>query len=319
MIGFADRLAAAVRRCGNGVMVGLDPRLEQLPAAVLRGCLPERDGAWTVDEVVRDRKLLDGAAAAYREFCVQIIDVVAPLVPIVKPQAAFFEELGPPGMTVLGDVIRHARERGLLVVLDAKRGDIGTTATAYARGILGTPDESPWAADAVTVNPYLGDDSLTPFVDVARQRGCGVFVLVKTSNPGGRMLQDLTTPDGRTIYQHVAALVESLAATTAGECGYGAVGAVVGATYPAQLVELRRAMPHAWLLVPGYGSQGGQAADVAPAFDRQGLGAVINNSRGLIFAHTQPPYRDQFPGDQWPQATRAATERMIADLRAAGV
>ena len=184
-----------------------------------------------------------------------MIDVVADLVPAVKPQSAFFEQLGPAGMAALGNVIDYARAKGLLVVLDGKRNDIGTTATAYAEGYLGAPPESAWGADALTVSPYLGEDSLAPFVDVARERGAGLFVLVKTSNPGGGMFQDLVA-DGRPVYRHVAAYVQNVARQTAGQCGYGIAGAVVGATYPRHTVELRAEMPNTWFLVPGYGSQG---------------------------------------------------------------
>jgi orotidine-5'-phosphate decarboxylase len=252
-------------------------------------------------------------AAAYGQFCREVIDVVAPLVPAVKPQAAFFEQLGPPGMTVLGEIVAYARQKGLVVILDGKRNDIGSTATAYAQGFLG--QDSPWGADALTVSPYLGDDSLHPFVEVAAQRAAGVFVLVKTSNPGGRRLQDLVA-DGRPLYRHVAAYVEKLAAETAGACGYGAIGAVVGATYPAQLAELREAMPHTWFLVPGFGSQGGTAADVAAALDERGTGAIVNNSRGIIFAHSLRPYAERFGAARWQAAVEAATRDMIAQLRA---
>jgi len=291
---FADQLAAAVKRTGNSVCVGLDPRAKNLPAELLAA----------------DEKSLSDLADVYTHFCNGVIDVVAPLVPIVKPQAAFFEELGPSGALALGRVIDHAHSRGLLVIVDAKRGDIGSTAEAYARAYLG--HDSPWRADCLTVNPYLGDDSLTPFVDVARERGAGIFVLVKTSNPGGRLLQDVES-DGRPLYSRVAEHVEGLAAANLGACGYGFVGAVVGATYSEQLVELRRAMPHTWFLVPGYGSQGGTAADVAPAFDANGLGAVVNNSRGIIFAHARPEY-ETVP---WQSAVESATRAMIADLKSA--
>ncbi len=160
------------------------------------------------------------------------------------------------------------------------------------RGYLGR-EQSAWHADALTVSPYLGDDSLTPFVETAAERGAGVFVLVKTSNPGGRFLQDLSA-DGEKVYRRVAAYVELRAAASVGECGYGVVGAVVGATYPEQLIELRGAMPHAWFLVPGFGSQGGKAADVAGAFDSHGLGAIVNNSRNIIFAHERPEFAQRF-------------------------
>jgi orotidine-5'-phosphate decarboxylase len=252
-------------------------------------------------------------AAAYETFCRGVIDVVASLVPAVKPQAAFFEQLGPDGMVALGRIIRYAGEKGLLVILDGKRNDIGSTAVAYAEGILGSGERSPWGADALTVSPYLGDDSLRPFVDVAVRREAGIYVLVKTSNPGGAMLQDLVA-DGRQLYQHVGAFVNQLAQESLGQRGYGAVGAVVGATWPEQLSELRSAMPQTWFLVPGFGSQGGTAADVAGAFDQRGLGAIVNNSRGILFAYKQEPYARQFGEARWQGAVEAATRDMIDRL-----
>jgi orotidine-5'-phosphate decarboxylase len=293
---FSDRLAAAIRRSATPVLVGLDPRIEQLPAGLAPVGSPTR-ADW---------------AAAYTRFCTGIIDVVAPLVPAVKPQAACFEQLGHEGMKALADVAAHARRRGLMVVIDGKRNDIGSTATAYADGYLGR--DSAWGADALTVSPYLGDDSLRPFVDVAQARDCGVFILVKTSNPGGRQFQDLVA-DGRPLYRHVGAYVERLAVETAGNSRYGAVGAIVGATYPDQLAELRGQMPHSWLLVPGYGSQGGAARGVAGAFDAAGLGAVINNSRGINFAHARPEF-ERFGAARWQEAVEAATREMIDQLRA---
>jgi orotidine-5'-phosphate decarboxylase len=279
--------------------VGLDPRAEMLP-----------DGLLGPDEQARPSHVADACA----RFCRGVIDAVANLVPVVKPQSAFFEQLGPPGMDALAQVVHYAQQRGLLVVLDVKRNDIGSTAMAYAKGLLGPKDQSPWGADAITVSPYLGDDSLEPFVRVADQRQAGVFVLVKTSNPGGGLLQDLVA-DGRPVYRHVADCVEGLAQQTAGTCGYGAVGGVVGATYPEQLAELRAAMPHTWFLVPGFGSQGGTAVDVAGAFDSQGTGAIINNSRGIIFAHARSPYAEQFGAGRWQEAVEAATREMIDQIR----
>jgi orotidine-5'-phosphate decarboxylase len=297
---FIDRLDAAVGRLKNPVLVGLDPRLESLPNQLL--------SAVEVDNPSQQ-------AEAYRQFCMGVIDVAAPLVPAVKPQAAFFEQLGPSGMTVLAEIIAYAHEKGLLVILDGKRNDIGSTAAAYAQGFLGPGAQSPWGADALTVSPYLGEDSLRPFIDAARQRSAGIFVLVKTSNPGSGMIQDLVA-DGRPVYAHVAQYVERMAQQHAGRCGYGIIGAVVGATYPRQLAELRAAMPHTWFLVPGYGAQGGSAADVAGAFDPQGKGAIINNSRGIIFAHTLKPYSERFGSAHWQKAVEAATKDMIALLRA---
>ena len=300
MLPFADRLHAAVRRSGNPVLVGLDPRWKMLPDVII----PPSSGTTPPER-----------AAAYAAFCRGVIDAVAPLVPAVKPQSAFFEQLGPSGMEALAEIIQYAQHKGLLVILDGKRNDIGVTATAYARGYLGHGDLSPWGADAMTVSPYLGDDSLNPFVDVATQRAAGVFVLVKTSNPGGGMLQDLLA-EGRPLYRHVAEYVEWLAQRTAGACGYGVIGAVVGATYPEQLAELRAEMPHTWFLVPGFGSQGGTARDVAAAFDGQGIGAIVNNSRGIIFAHARSPYKERFGAARWQDAVEAATRDMIEQLRA---
>ncbi len=297
---FADLLAQAVQQKKTPVLVGLDPRYAQLPAGLQTAAGPTD---W------------QGQAAAYAKFCRGVIDVVAPLVPAVKPQAAFFEQLGPPGLAALAEVIRDARNAGLLVVLDGKRGDIGSTAAAYADAYLGAKGQSPWGADALTVNPYLGDDSLTPFVDTAVARDAGIFVLVKTSNPGGKTFQDLLCPE-RPLYQHVAQLVEQLGETSLAQCGYHAIGAVVGATYPEQLAELRAAMRRSWFLVPGFGAQGGTAAGVAPAFDSRGLGAIVNNSRGIIFAHARLEYAQSFGDARWQQAVEAATITMIEALRA---
>jgi orotidine-5'-phosphate decarboxylase len=306
MTGFAERLHNAVLRKQTAALVGLDPRFAELPHPVVRAAEARCRGSRT-----------EIAAAAFEEFCFKIIDVVAPLVPGVKPQSAFFEEVGPAGVAVLARVIRKARDAGLIVVCDAKRGDIGSTAEAYAAAYLAgeNPDAAPFAADAVTVNPYLGRDTLEPFVRLATERGAGVYVLTRTSNAGAGTFQDRVS-DGRAMYRHVAEMVESLASSTAGSEPYGDVGAVVGATYPRELSELRAAMPHAPLLVPGYGTQGGQAADVAGAFDAHGLGAVVNNARGINFAYSREPYRDRFGEANWEQAVEAATNEMIAQLAA---
>jgi orotidine-5'-phosphate decarboxylase len=294
---FGETLAQTVKRCGNPVVVGLDPRWEQLP----RVFVGKRDD----DNASR--------AEAYKVFCREVIDVVAGRVPAVKPQAAFFEECGPAGVMALCHVVSYAKEKGLLVILDGKRNDIGSTAEAYARGYLGR--SSAWGCDALTISPYLGADSLEPFVNVANERGAGLFVLVKTSNPGSGMLQDRLI-EGDPLYRIVARYVEEQSTANAAGARYGHVGAVVGATYPEQLAELRATMPHTWFLVPGYGSQGGTAKDCAPAFDTNGLGAVINNSRGIIFAYQRAEYKDRFDEAGWQEAVAAATEDMIAQLRA---
>ena len=290
---FMDQLAVAVRQRGNAVVVGIDPRYDQLP-----------------DELRLDHPSLDQKAEAYARFGCEIIDVVADKVPAIKPQMAFFEQLGPAGLAALHRVVAHARRRNLLVILDGKRNDIGSTATAYAQAYLGR--DSAWQGDALTVSPYLGDDSLTPFVETAVAHQAGIFVLVKTSNPGGKTFQDLTV-NGRTLYTHVAQHVEELASASAGEFGYGAVGAVVGATYPQQLAELRELMPHTWFLVPGFGAQGGTAEDVQPAFDADGLGAIVNSSRAIIFAYRRPEFAVA-AAQSWQAAVEAATDEMTGQL-----
>lgn len=290
---FGDRLAEQVQLKKSSVCVGLDPRWASLPAA-LRGTVDAKD--------------LVKVAAATQCYCHEVIDAVADRAPIIKPQAAFFEQLGPAGMHALAAVIAHARKRSLLVLLDGKRGDIGSTAESYADAYLGAA--SPWQCDALTVNPYLGDDTLAPFVKMASARDAGVFVLVKTSNPGSGFLQDLQVDSGQTIYERVADMVESHSIATQGDSGYGSVGAVVGATYPEQLHKLRSQMPHTWILIPGYGAQGGTAQDVAHGFDDRGLGAIVNSSRGIIFAYTLPQYSLL----AWQDAVAAAASDMAQQL-----
>ena len=292
---FADRLAAAIKDRHTPSCIGLDPRRDSLPPGL---------GA----TATTDPKTL---ADIFTRFCRDVIDVVAPLVPIVKPQLACFEALGPHGMTALADVIAHARAKNLLVLADGKRGDIGSTAEAYAEGWLA----GPWAADALTVNPYLGLDSIEPFVKTADARGAGIFVLVKTSNPGSKDFQDLRC-DGTTNYEHVAAGVEQLAVRTAAGGRYGAVGAVVGATWPKQLDDLRAAMPHTWLLVPGFGRQGGRASDVRGAFHPDGMGAIIVSARDVIFAHSRPEMNAGLADAQWQTAVDRACRDMITRLAA---
>ena len=301
---FSDRLAYQIRHKKNPVLVGLDPRWAQIPDKLKEG---------------KSENNPKDVADVFECFCKGVVDVVSPLVPAVKPQSAFFEQYGPLGMQCLANIIRYASEKGLLVILDAKRNDIGSTATAYANGLIGPNFSSPWGADALTVSPYLGDDSLTPFVDVANKRGGGLFILVKTSNKGGAKFQDLLV-DGVPLYRHVCSYVESLALEsvqkTMTKCGYGNIGAVVRATWPEQLAELRAAAPRSWFLVPGYGSQGGGAKDVAGAFDENGLGAIINNSRGVIFAFRSDAYSEKFGEKYWENAVEAATRDMISALTA---
>jgi len=298
---FADRLITAIRRVGNPVLVGIDPRPEDLPEGFL-------------DQFPGDRA---GVARALEEFGRAVVDLVAPLVPAVKFQAAFYEAYGPEGVAALHATAHHAKEQGLIVLIDGKRNDIGSTAEAYARAYLGKVPigdrfEAPWQADALTVNPYLGTDGIAPFVKVAARENKGLFVLVRTSNPSAGDFQDLLS-DGKPIYRHVADRLAQWAAPQRGESGYSLVGAVVGATYPQQLTELRAALPGVLFLVPGYGTQGGSARDVAAAFEADGLGAIVNSSRGLTFAYQRPAYRHQF-GEDWRAAIVQAVRDMIDDL-----
>jgi orotidine-5'-phosphate decarboxylase len=303
---FATRLHAAIRSKRTPALIGLDPRYNSLPAGIV--------------EQAEARNLSSRyatIASAYEEFCCRLVDVVAPLVPAVKPQAAFFEEQGPAGCRALERVIRHARSAGLIVICDAKRGDIGSTAEAYARAYLAgaDPNAAVWGADALTVNPYLGSDTLEPFIQTAVERDGGIYVLVRTSNPGAGTFQDRIS-ENRPMYQHVAECVERAASETSDGEGFGCVGGVVGATYPEELVELRSAMPHVPLLIPGYGSQGGTAEDVAGGFLANGLGSVVNSSRGINFAHAREPFASQFGAERWEEAVEEATKQMIDDLAA---
>lgn len=297
---FAERLWGEVRSKKTPVMVGIDPQWGLLPPKLKKKALKEHGES------------LKGVCAATKTFCERVLKVVAPLVAVVKFQVAFFEVLGPRGLVMLEKLIRKARKLGLIVVLDGKRNDIGSTAAAYAQGYLGTitPDSkalTPWGVDAMTVNAFLGAEGIEPFLKTLAERDTGIFLLVRTSNPGAGELQDIAV-DGMTIYQRLADWTENWSKSQAGEAKYGPVGAVVGATVPQQLAELRQRMPHVPLLIPGYGAQGGTAADVASAFDSEGLGAIVNNSRGILFAYQKNP------DIAWEKATELATHAMIDDL-----
>lgn len=276
---FADRLCTAVKAKRSHAVVGLDPVLDKLPAFIKQ------------EAVARYGQTARGAAAAILAFNRLVIDAVAGQVALVKPQSAFYEAYGHHGVEAFWETVRYAREKGLLVIGDAKRGDIGTTAEGYANAFFGHPnplesweDPEQWC-DSLTVNPYLGSDGLMPFVHRCGARGTGLFILVKTSNPSSGEIQDQPLLSGELVAQQVAKLVNSVGARLVGESGYSSVGAVVGATYPEDLVRYRSEMPSAIILVPGYGAQGGTGGDVAHAFNPDGLGAVVNASRSIIFAY----------------------------------
>jgi orotidine-5'-phosphate decarboxylase len=265
---FPDRLAEAVERKRSQLLVGLDPRPDLLPVELAGGAHLSRAAA----------------AEACGRFCCGVIDAVAPHVVGVKPQLAFFEALGSDGLRAFEEACSYARSAGLIVLADAKRADIGSTSRAYAAAYLEPRAGEPPLADALTVNPYLGRDSLEPFLGACRRHGAGVFCIVKTSNEGGADVQDLTLSDGRPLWQHVALLVHELGEDLVGERGLSSVGAVVGATHPRAVGEARRLLPQAILLLPGVGAQGATPADLARAFTSGPASALVNASRSVIYA-----------------------------------
>jgi orotidine-5'-phosphate decarboxylase len=279
---FSDRLAAAVERKRSQLCVGLDPRVDLLPVE-LRG---------------------DSPADAVARFCRGIVDAVGPYVVAVKPQLAFFEALGAEGMRALEEVCTYSRAAELLVIVDGKRGDIGSTARGYAAAYL--EGDAP-LGDALTVNPYLGRDSLDPFLAACRRSGAGLFCVVKTSNAGGADVQDLALSDGRTVWMQVAKLVDEWGEELVGANGLSSVGAVVGATFPREVGEARRLMPRAVLLLPGVGEQGGTPADVARAFASGPASGLVSASRSVIYA-----YRNG--GGDWRASAGAEAARLRADV-----
>ncbi|MCR4317019.1 MAG: orotidine-5'-phosphate decarboxylase [Planctomycetes bacterium] len=285
---FANRLERLVRERRTVLCVGIDPRIDALPEELRARCSD-----------------IDGAAEAIAKFSLEIIDATADLCVCVKPQIAFFEQIGWRGFRVFEEVCAYARGKNVPVIADAKRGDIGSTSEAYADYFLGESG----IADALTINPYLGADSLEPFTKAALANGRGVFILVKTSNKGSADIQDRES-GGKKIFEHTARMVESLQ-TDAGELS--SVGAVVGATYPEEAIRVREIIPRAWILVPGYGAQGGSAQDAYKSARADGLGIVVNSSRGIINAYGKSPYKEKF-GTDWKSAIRAAAEDAARDL-----
>ncbi len=291
---FADRVADAVARKQSQLVVGLDPRLDLLPME-LRG------------EAVLGRA---AAASSVARFCKGIVDAVGPYVVAVKPQTAFFEALGSDGFRALEEVCDYARSAGLLVLVDAKRGDIGSTSRAYAEAYLEPRDDGVPLADAMTASPYLGLDSVEPFLAACRRHGAGVFFLVRTSNAGAVDVQDLAMSDARPLWHHLAELVHEWSEPLVGEKGMSSVGAVVGATHPRALSEARRLLPLSPLLLPGVGAQGATPADVARAFTAGPASALVTASRSVIFA-----YRDSEV--DWRTAAGTEAQNLAAQVWAA--
>lgn len=299
-----DRLIKKIIKTGNPTVVGLDPKLEYVPA-------------YLREEAFNDKgRDLKGAAAALLRFNKAIIDAVCDIVPAVKPQAAYYEMYGWQGVKALHKTIEYAQKKGMFVIVDGKRNDIGATMEAYTNAYLGYADVDGTAfegfgADALTVNGYLGTDGIAPLTAACKQNDKGIFVLVKTSNKSSGELQDRVLDDDKTIYETMGDMCEKWGEETIGEYGYSAVGAVVGATYPEQLAEMREKLPHTFFLVPGYGAQGGGAEGVAKAFDEKGLGAVVNSSRAVMCAYQKEEGCD--PHD-FAGAARRECIRMREDI-----
>lgn len=306
---FSDNLIRQIRNKQSVVCVGLDPRLDKIPSAIRKSAQEKY-----TDDVFK------AAGEAIWQFNKGLIDAIFDICPIVKPQVAFYEMYGAPGMEAFAKTLQYAREKKLLTIADVKRNDIGTTAEAYANAYLGSMkvfDETvsaPFPADSVTVTPYLGWDGIKPFIDIARKNDKGLFILVKTSNKSSGDFQDLEVGGmgGGSLYETVGHFVESWGADEVGEEGYTCVGAVVGATYPEQAKKLRAVMPTSIFLVPGFGAQGGTVEDVKPCFNPGGMGAIINSSRDVIFAYENS---DKFTEADYAAAARAKVLEMNEQLK----
>lgn len=306
MVNFADNLIASVKAKNSVVCVGLDPRLEQIPAFIKEEAL-----------AANPKDLLKASAEALLIFNKGIIDAVHDLVPVVKPQFAFYAPFGVEGIRVFAETIAYAKSKGLLTVADVKSNDIGSTAEMLAKTFLGESTlidgskKAMFDADCLTVTAYPGWDGVKPFVDVCAESGKGIFIWVKSSNPSGGDLQDLVMSDSRAVYEIMGHYVESWGADIVGENGYTSIGAVVGATYPDQAKKLRAIMPQSFFLVPGYGAQGGTAQDIKNCFNSDGLGAIVNSSRGIIFAYESSAAHAE---DAYAEAARDAVIKMNREI-----
>ncbi len=300
-----NRLCEKIKKLNAPVVVGLDPMLSYVPEHVVKKSLAEYG------------ETLSGAADAIWQFNKEIVDAVYDLIPAVKPQVAMYEQFGIEGMKAYQRTVDYCHEKGLIVIGDVKRGDIGSTSAAYAAGHLGKVQVGSrllpaFDEDFVTVNPYLGTDGVKPFVDVCREEKKGLFILVKTSNPSSGEFQDRLI-DGRPLYEWVGEQVAKWGETCVGD-SYSYVGAVVGATYPEMGKILRKLMPKSFILVPGYGAQGGKAEDLVHYFNADGLGAIVNSSRGIIAAYKKEAYA-RFGAEHFGEASRQAVIDMVEDIR----
>ena len=299
-----NKLAEKIRKTHAPIVVGLDPMLGYIPKHIQEKAFQEHG------------ETLEGAAEAIWQFNKEIVDHTFDLIPAVKPQIAMYEQFGIPGLMAFKKTVDYCHEKDLVVIGDIKRGDIGSTSAAYAAGhigavAVGSKSYHPFDEDFITVNPYLGTDGIQPFVDVCKEEKKGLFILVKTSNPSSGEFQDRLI-DGRPLYELVGEKVAAWGEELMGE-EYSYVGAVVGATYPEMGRILRKIMPKAYILVPGYGAQGGQGKDLLPFFNEDGMGAIVNSSRGIIAAYKQEKYA-KYGGEAFAEASRAAVEDMKADI-----
>ncbi len=301
-----DMLIERIKTCDNPTAVGLDTCLDYLPDADKKAC-----------------KTLQDAAKAITQFNYALIDRLHALVPAVKVQVAYYEMYGVAGMQAFADTLAYAKQKGLFTIADCKRNDIGSTAACYSAAYLGgvTVGEqtfAPFAADFLTVNGYLGTDGLDPFTADCKKYDKGIFALVKTSNPSSGQLQDQIMQDGKTLYEHMARIVTEAVSDRIGRYGYSDVGAVIGATHPAQAEKVRNEFPSLFFLIPGYGAQGGSADGLAVCFDRHGLGGIVNNSRGILCAYKKDAYKGQTFAQAAENAVIAMREDINAALRRAG-
>ena len=299
-----NKLVANIKKTNAPIVVGLDPMLNYIPEHVQKKAFAEFG------------ETLEGAAEAIWQFNKEIVDKTYDLIPAVKPQIAMYEQFGIPGLEAFKKTVDYCKEKGLVVIGDIKRGDIGSTSAAYAVGHLGhvqvgSKSYAPFDEDCVTVNPYLGSDGVNPFIDICKEENKGLFILVKTSNPSSGEFQDQLV-DGRPLYELVGEKVAAWGEAHMGD-EYSYIGAVVGATYPEMGKVLRKVMPKSYILVPGYGAQGGQGKDLVHFFNEDGLGAIVNSSRGIIAAYKQEAYA-KFGAENFGDASRAAVEAMVADI-----
>ena len=298
-----DRLINKIKETNNPTVIGLDPRYELLPKCVLE----------------KYPNTLEGVSQAIVEYNKALIDETYDVIPAVKPQIAFYEMFGIPGMKAFEETCKYAKQKEMIVIADIKRGDIGSTAQGYSNAYLGKTkigekEESIFDVDFVTVNPYMGTDCVKPFIEDCKKYGKGIFILVKTSNPSSGELQDVKLENGEEVYVKVAKLVEEWGKDLRGENGYSSIAAVVGATYPKQLKQIREIAPHTYFLIPGYGAQGGKAEDIALGFDKNGLGGIVNASRSLMCAYKSELWKDKFAEKDYAKATRAEALRMKEEL-----